>query len=92
MPFEDTKHVWEQLDRDRKGSIRLETLLKWLGDYAHWAVGPEESGKVYRALAGRDPDLVITKALWYKNMSDYLFPEKEEPEKKNKEDVSDIGP
>lgn len=87
LPYEDTCHVWEQLDADRRGTIKLDTLLKWLEKYAHWSVPPEEVGKVYRALAGRDFGHVITKALWFKNMSDYLCGEEEEETQQKQEPV-----
>ena len=77
LHIDDSRHVWQQLDPQERGHTKLESLLKWLEQYAHWQVPPEETGKIYRALAGRDPDRLISKALWFKNMSDHLLSEEE---------------
>lgn len=71
--MDDSRHVWMQLDPQGNGIIKFETLMKWLEVHAHWQVAPEETAKAYRALAGRDPDKLISKALWFKNMSDHLM-------------------
>ena len=76
--------MWSELDPDSRGYCEIEVLLTWLNEYANWQVPPEEILKVFGALSGRDGDLLIPKALWFKNMRDYLLSGDEVPKSTDK--------
>lgn len=84
MHIDETRHVWSELDPDNRGYCEVEVLLSWLDEYANWQVPPEEILKVYGALSGRDNELLISKALWFKNMSDYHLSGDEVPRSTDK--------
>lgn len=36
LHIDDTRQVWQQLDPQERGYTKLDTLLKWLEQFAHW--------------------------------------------------------